>query len=52
VQKNQNLLIIIIITTATVRKPIVEIPYGVAVDIGELLWRRLLAQSVPIIDVM
>jgi len=37
-QKNQNL---------SVRWPIVEIPYGIAIDVGELLWRRLLAQSVP-----
>jgi ATP/ADP translocase len=31
----------------SVRCPIVEIPYGITINIGELLWRRLLAQSVP-----
>jgi hypothetical protein len=36
-QKNQNL---------SVRWPIVEIPYGIAIDVGELLWRRLLTQPI------
>jgi hypothetical protein len=40
-QKNQSL---------TVRRPIVEIPYGIAIDIGELLWRRLLIQLVPYME--
>jgi hypothetical protein len=43
VQKNQSL---------TVSRPIVEIPYGIVVDTGELLWRRLLAQSVPYMELM
>ena len=42
-QKDQNLAI---------RWSIVEIPYGIAIDIGELLWSRLLAQSVPYMELM